>query len=182
MKTVRILLADDSLDEQFFAQRALDKILPAGSTLRIVSSGNEAIAYMIGEGKFSDRKAYPFPTLVITDLNMGDGDGFDVLEFLRTNAAWSVVPRIAFSSSEDEDDVRTAFLLGASAYHLKGGGLQEFEDKMRQILTYWATSKTPPVDETGKLSKTPSAGRRGARYQQPEGGAVMERPSRSGAQ
>ena len=114
---LRILLVDDNLDEQFLIERALHRILPAGSTVRVVNSGHQAIAYMIGEGKFEDRQQYPFPSLIITDLNMPDGDGFDVLEFLQKNPAWSMVPRIVFSTSDNEDDVRTAFFLGASAYH-----------------------------------------------------------------
>ena len=172
----RILLADDSVDEQFLTKRALTKILPPGSAVRTVSSGNEAIAYMIGEGKFSDRESYPFPTLVITDLNMEDGDGFDVLEFLRSNPGWSVVPRIVFSSSDDEDDIRTAFFLGASAYHLKSKPTR-LDQEMRQIFEYWATSQVPPVDESGKLLVTKSAGRRGDRYPQPQAGKVMKRPT-----
>lgn len=172
----RILLADDSLDEQFLTQRVLTKILPAGSTVRVVSSGNEAIAYMIGEGIFSDRESYPFPTLVITDLNMPEGDGFDVLEFIGSNPGWSVVPRIVLSSSDDQDDVRTAFYLGASAYHLKGAP-ERLDSEMRLIFEYWATSQVPPVDESGKLLKTTSDGKRGARFPQIEAGEVMKRPT-----
>lgn len=172
----RILLADDDLTEQFLVKRALNKILPAGSTINIVSSGNQAIAYLMGEGKFHDRKSYPFPSLVITDLNMEDGDGFNVLEFIQNNPGWSVIPRILFSSSDNEDDVRTAFFLGASAYHLKRTDVDGLENQMRQILEYWATSEVPPVDETGRLLKTVSAGGRSARYPQKQAGRTMKRP------
>lgn len=163
----RILLADDSVDEQFLFQRALHTVLPDGASIHVVSSGNEAIAYMIGEGKFGDRQKHPFPTVVVTDLNMDDGDGFDVLEFLKENPAWSIVPRIVFSSSENPDDVRTSFLLGASAYHLKGGGSRVLEKQLRQILEYWASSQVPTVDQTGRLLKTSNIGRRANRYPQP---------------
>ena len=147
--------------------------------MNVVSSGEEAIAYMIGEDKFADRKEFPFPTLVITDLNMDRGDGFDVLEFMQGNPGWSVVPRIVYSSSDDDDDVRTSFLLGASAYHQKPGQGGETEKLLREILAYWSTSHIPPVDETGRLVATKSVGRRGGRYPQPDGGKSMKRPSRS---
>lgn len=176
----RILLVDDSIDDRFLLERALQRILPTGSSICALNSGNKAIAYMIGEGKFSDRKRYPFPTLVVTDLDMRDGDGFDVLEFLQANPAWSVVPRIVFSSSDNENDIRTAFLLGASAYHLKdsvehrGKGLKL---RFQQLLEYWTTSQVPPVDETGRLLQTMSTGRQSARYPQPKGGKKMKRPA-----
>ncbi|HZZ56659.1 MAG TPA: hypothetical protein VFE31_02430, partial [Opitutaceae bacterium] len=68
-----ILLVDDDIDERFLTGRALKKALSERSTVQLVRGGNEAIAYMIGEGEFKDRGAHPFPTVVITDLNMPEG-------------------------------------------------------------------------------------------------------------
>ena len=157
-------MVDDDIDEQFFSKRALQKVLNGRSTVSVVSSGNEAIAYMMGEGKFSDRKTYPFPSLIILDLNMEDGDGFDVLEFMQVNPGWNIVPKILFSSSEDDDDVRTAYFLGASVYHLKPMETKEFEERMREIVRYWSSAQIPPVDESGRTLATESEGHRGARY------------------
>ncbi len=174
---LRVLVIDDDLDERFFAQLALQKVLPEGSTLQMVRSGHLGIAYMIGEGKFSDRATYPFPSLIITDLKMDDGDGFDVLEFLQKNPAWNVVPRLMFSNSADDDDVRTAFMLGVSAYHIKPTGTDQTEERMRSIVEYWAGSEVPPVDRNGKILETNSKGRLGARYAKPvKSGAKMKRP------
>lgn len=175
-KIHRILLIDDDIDEQLLTERALKKVLPKGSTVHLAGSGNDAIAYMIGEGPFRNRREYPFPTLVITDLNMSEGDGFDVLEFLQSNPEWGVVPRIMFSSSDDNDDVRTAFVLGASAYHLKPIGAASLVECMQAILDYWTTSEAPPVDQNGRLMTTSSQGRRGARYPQAKGSLSMKRP------
>ena len=174
---LRILLIDDDVDDQFLAQLALEKVLPPKSSVAVARNGDEAIAYMIGEGVFADRDRHPFPSLVITDLKMPNGDGFDVLEFLQNNPAWNVVPRLMFSSSADADDVRTAYMLGASAYHVKPTGRAELERRMRSIVEYWAGSEVPPVDRTGRVLATSSKGRLGARYPKPpSGGAVMERP------
>jgi len=174
----RILVVDDDLDGRFFTERALQKVLPEGSTIHLVVSGNEAIKYMMGEGAFSSRREYPFPTLIITDLKMPDGDGFDVLEFLQTNPEWGVVPRIMLSSSQDDDDVRTAFFLGASAYHLKPMKQDTLIEFMRSLLAYWSSCEVPPVDEHGRLRVTTSSGRLGSRYPQPKGGATMKRPKK----
>lgn len=171
----RILLIDDDADERALTDHALKLALPTGSTVHLAVSGDQAIRYMIGEGEYADRRQFPFPTLVITDLNMPDGDGFDVLEFLKANPQWSVVPRILFSSSSDDDDVRTAFALGASAVHVKPISSSQLAECMRAILEYWARCEIPPIDESGKLALT-TAGRRGFRYPQPGGSSVMERP------
>jgi CheY-like chemotaxis protein len=174
---LRILLIDDDVDDHFLSQLALEKVLPPGSTVHAARSGDEAIAYMIGEQKFSNRDVYPFPSLIITDLRMPDGDGFDVLEFLQNNPAWNVVPRLMFSTSADPDDIRTAYMLGASAYHVKPALLADLERRMRAIVEYWGGSEVPPVDRTGRVLPTNSAGRLGARYAKPApGGEKMERP------
>lgn len=174
---LRVLVIDDDLDDQFFSQLALEKVLPAGSTVQLIHSGNQGIAYMIGEGKFADRQTFPFPSLIITDLKMADGDGFHVLEFLQKNPAWNVVPRLMFSNSTNDDDVRTAYMLGASAYHVKPMGKAQTEKRMRSIVEYWAGSEVPPVDRTGRILTTNSVGRLGARYAKPaDGGPAMERP------
>ena len=155
----QLLLIENDLDDQFLMKRALAKILPANSVY-VVTSGDEGIAYMIGEGRFADRALFPFPTLLITDLNMEHGNGFDVLEFMQANPGWNVVPKIVFSRSSDEHDVQTAYVLGASACQLKSSGSAALEKQMREIIGYWATTQLPPVDVTGRLPETKSTGRR----------------------
>lgn len=172
----RILLIDDDLDQRLLSERALKKSLTGRSTVNLVNSGNEAIRYMIGEGPYADRETHPFPSLVVTDLKMPDGDGFDVLEFLQSNPAWSVVPRVVLSSSDDDDDVRTAFMLGASAYHHKPANVLKLVECMRDMLAYWLTSEVPPVDESGRVLVTSSTDRLGARYPRPAAAARMKRP------
>lgn len=173
----RILLVDDDLDERLLTERALRKCVGAKSSIHLANSGNHAIRYMIGEEEYADRTRFPFPTLVITDLNMVDGDGFDVLEFLQTNPEWVVVPRIMLSCSSDDDDVRTAFLLGVSAYHRKPIGSEQLAALLKALLAYWTSSEVPPVDETGRLMVTRCEGRRGARFPQPKGAMSMIRPA-----
>lgn len=109
---------------------------------------------------------------------MRDGDGFEVLEFMQANPGWNVVPRVIFSLSDDADDVRTAYLLGASGYHLKPPKPAGLDRCMREILAYWSTVQFPAVDESGRTLATSSLGRRGARYAQPEAGLQMHRPAR----
>lgn len=168
-----ILLVDDDLGQQFLSRRALAKALGERSTIQLVGGGNEAIAYMIGEGAFADRQRHPFPTLIITDLHMPDGDGFDVLEFLQCNPQWSVVPRILLSASDNDDDVRTAFFLGVSAYHQRG---LDLDGCMRRIVEYWIHCEVPPVDEHGRLITTPNLVGPGTRYKQLPPGDKMRRP------
>ncbi|MBA4137227.1 MAG: two-component system response regulator [Opitutus sp.] len=171
----RILLVDDNADDRFLTERVLRRILPAGSMVIIATCGNEAVDYLMAEGRFADRAAHPFPSLLITDLEMPDGDGFEVLAFMQGNDAWSVVPRIVFSSAARDDDVRTAFQLGASAYHEKPVMPPENEACLRRIIDYWSTCAIPAVDACGRLIISEQPGVRGARYAPPECDGKMRR-------
>lgn len=160
---LRILLVEDDCDQQFLTMRAAQKAVQNLGSVNCAASGREAIAYMIGEAAFADRARHPFPTIVVTDLNMPDGDGFEVLDFMRTNSAWCIVPRIVLTSSDNDDDIRTAYRLGASAYHVKPVTLLETERQFAAIITYWSTTHLPtsaPVAtaSTRAITRTPSRG------------------------
>ena len=46
--------------------------------IHTINGGREAIAYMMGEGKYADRRVYAYPTFITTDLKMPGADGFDL--------------------------------------------------------------------------------------------------------
>ena len=172
----RVLIVEDEPDDRFLLERVFRKVLGDQGSVHLVADGEEAIAYVRGDGKYADRKLYPFPSFILTDLNMPKVDGFGFLEFLKANPAWNVIPRIVFSSSEDDDDIRTAYLVGATVYHRKPATLERLKECAQHMVDYWITCEVPPMDETGRLLKTDRRGKLGERFGQPEGGPRMDRP------
>lgn len=112
-----ILVVEDNRDDQFFIQRALDR-LSSGLSVRFVASGDEAVAYLDGCGVYADRLIFPFPAFVITDLNMLHGDGFSVLSYLQASA-FGRTRVMMLSSSDDPEHRRRAYGLGARCYCVK---------------------------------------------------------------
>ena len=88
-----ILVVEDDKNDQALIERAFRK-LGVTDPIQIVDDGLEAIAYMMGDGKYSDRNTFAYPTFIITDLKMPRADGFAVLEFLKGNPQWAVVQRL----------------------------------------------------------------------------------------
>jgi CheY-like chemotaxis protein len=162
-----ILIVEDDPNDQFLIKEALKQI-GVTDPIQAVGSGAEAIAYMMGEGKYSDRQKYAYPTFIMTDLKMPNGDGFAVLEFLKSNPQWKVIPTIVLSASSDLDDIKKSYMLGASSYHIKPRSQQELRKQLEVINAYWMTCQVPQVDITGKQLVTDSEGKLGERFKQDE--------------
>src|SRR5512140_3272722 len=113
-----ILVVEDEPNDQALIELAFRDIGVTGP-IHLLSNGKAAIAYLMGEGQYADRHKYAYPSFIITDLKMPGADGFAVLEHLKANPEWAVIPTVVLSASADLDDIRTAYLLGASTYHLK---------------------------------------------------------------
>jgi CheY-like chemotaxis protein len=164
-KTAAILIVDDNPNEQILFTRALRK-LGIPNPIRCVSSGNKAIAYLNGDGMYADRSGFPYPTFILTDLKMPDGDGFRLLEDLKANPDWAVIPTVVFSGSTDTDDIKKCFMLGASSYFVKPSTLDELQSMIKILYDYWNMGQTPETDDSGRQLHTESAGKMGDRFPQ----------------
>ncbi|MFN7140079.1 MAG: response regulator, partial [Limisphaerales bacterium] len=68
---------------------------------------------------------FPLPDILILDLKMPKKNGFDVLEWVRSQASFHNLPVIILSSSDMPEDVQRAYALGASTYFVKSIGYQD---------------------------------------------------------
>ena len=158
-----ILVVQDKANSTNFIQSAFKKI-GVSDPVHFLNGGRQAIAYMMGEGEFADRAQFAYPTFVLTDLHMSDGDGFSVLEFLKTNPEWAIIPTIVLSESADLDDIKSSYLLGASSYHLKPTSLAGMTHLILVLHAYWMTCEVPEVDRTGRQLTTDDRGRLSERF------------------
>jgi CheY-like chemotaxis protein len=115
--TYRVLMVDDSEDDGRLLELAFQKLDQFRLLGRAVD-GNQAIAYLKGEGKYANRAWYPFPDVLLLDLRMPRVDGFDVLEWLR-NQSFPDLRIIVLSGSDYTDDIGRALELGAHFYRTK---------------------------------------------------------------
>lgn len=118
MNSKFILLVEDDEDDAFFMKRALAKA-EIDMTVHIAVNGQEALDYLKGAGKFSDRSQYPLPTIVFLDLKLPYVHGFEVLKWIRSQPALNDVPVIVLTSSPEPRDREKAMQLGAKTYLVK---------------------------------------------------------------
>ena len=81
-----ILLVEDDPNDVFFLQYAFQKIGVA-APMKVVQDGRQAIDYLAAEGVFANRAIFPFPSLVLLDLNLPYVPGLDVLKWISTQPA-----------------------------------------------------------------------------------------------
>ena len=160
-----IMVVDDDPNDLIFIEKAF-RAIGVKDPIHTINGGLEAIAYMMGEGKFSDRNLYAYPTFITTDLKMPGADGFAVLEHLKQNPEWAVIPTVVLTSSSDLDDIKKAYMLGASSYHLKPSSPADLRRQLKVLHDYWLTCEVPEVDSSGRQVRTDSNGKLGERFAQ----------------
>lgn len=107
-----ILVAENDEDDVLLMQEAFAsaEIL---NPVQIVKNGEEAIEYLSGAGEFSDRAKYPLPGLVLLDLQMPRKNGFEVLQWMRTQPVFKVLPVVVLTGLKDTLQIRRAYEMGA---------------------------------------------------------------------
>jgi two-component system chemotaxis response regulator CheY len=75
--------------------------------------------------------------LVITDLNMPNMDGFELIKALRENAAYKAVPVIILTSLTDEASKDTGAGLGVNSYLVKPFSLEKIQYEVAKYIS-WA--------------------------------------------
>lgn len=113
-----ILLVDDSDDDLSLLKHAC-RAAHFKASLQTVSNGEEAVAYLKGEGAYCNRDKFPLPIVMLLDLNMPGTNGFGVLTWLRTQPALRRLTIITLTASPRPEDVERAFDLGTNAYLVK---------------------------------------------------------------
>ena len=122
-KRQTVLLADDDDNDSWFFEVAFNKHAD-GTTLVRLRDGAEAIAYLSGEGKLSDRTRHPYPELLVLDLEMPRETGFEVLAWFQQQPHLRHIPVVVLSASKDRTSIQRSLDLGANSYLTKPGQVQ----------------------------------------------------------
>ena len=141
-----ILLVDDSENDVTLMNIAFRKA-GLNSPVQVVHNGEEAIAYLAGEGRYTDRNKFPLPAVMLLDLNMPMKDGFDVLAWLRKQSGLKRLSIIVLTSSLRPKDVERAFELGAHSYLVKPAALEDLVAMIRCLRDWLKINHFPPLNE-----------------------------------
>jgi CheY-like chemotaxis protein len=141
-----ILIAEDNENDLLMLRRAFRQA-SITAPAQYVSDGEQAIAYLEGEGKFSRREEFPLPDVLLLDLKMPRKNGFDVLEWLRGQPSLRDLRVVVLTTSEELRDVNRAYALGAASFLTKPVNFVEFKDTIQAMYNYWmALNRRPKIE------------------------------------
>jgi CheY-like chemotaxis protein len=114
-----ILCADDDDDDRLLIKEAFESAeIP--SALSFVENGQDLLDYLRHSGKYSGSSIpSPRPDLVLLDLNMPHKDGREVLREIKSDSRLCGIPIIVLTTSNEREDVRRCYALGANRFICK---------------------------------------------------------------
>lgn len=129
-----VLLAEDSPDDALLMLKAW-KTAGLKNRLCHVEDGEQAVAYLKGQGTYADREQHPFPISMFLDLKLPRIDGLDVLAEVRATPHLSRLNVDVLSASVRSSDIDRALELGANSYLVKPSRF----DSLVTMLRGWQT-------------------------------------------
>ena len=115
-----VLIVDDSAAIRKILQRVLAQTeIPLGTILE-AGDGLEAL----------ERLRANHVGLVLSDINMPNMDGIELLTQIRANAAWKSIPVVMITTEGSQEKVMQALQLGASGYVRKPFTPDQIKEKL----------------------------------------------------
>jgi len=145
MKTrAAILLVEDEESDILIFQRTFSKAQIL-NPLIILESSEEAMQYLDGQGKYSDREEFPLPSLALLDLKLPRIDGYELLQWIRSRKTFQGVRLVALTGFDDERTIARALECGADAVLTKPLDLKCLVQASQMFGGFWTWS--PAVEE-----------------------------------
>ncbi len=124
----RVLIVEDSNAVRTFVRGALEdedfQRAVGGFDVLEAASGFEAMALM-PRGPFA---------CVVTDINMGDINGLEIVNFVRKSEHHRDTPVVIISTQSSARDIERGLALGANAYLPKPFSAAALQDVVRQLV------------------------------------------------
>ena len=146
MENKVILMVEDNPRDEALTLRALKKNNIVNEVV-VAHDGVEALDFLFGTGRYSERDTTEMPLLILLDLKLPKVDGLQVLHRIRTDEHTKRVPVVVFTSSSEDEDLIKSYNLGANSYVRKPVDFEQFLDATRQLGLYWLVlNQVAPAD------------------------------------
>jgi two-component system, OmpR family, alkaline phosphatase synthesis response regulator PhoP len=117
-----VLIVEDDPDQLALADL---RVSMAGYKVRVASTVNAFLHSMLDDGA---------PDLLLLDVTLPDGNGFELLTKMRRHAVLGSLPIVMLTSENEPEDIGKGLLLGADGYITKPYTKNILADVIRRVL------------------------------------------------
>lgn len=134
MEEIFILIAEDDADDRFLLRSAFEEN-GYKDKLEFVENGVEMLDYL---HKLIEKGTEAvLPRFILLDLNMPKKDGREVLKEIKQNVKLTKIPIIIFSTTNNEQEMRRCYELGANSYITKPNSFESLIKTVAALRSYW---------------------------------------------
>lgn len=141
MEEILILIAEDDADDRFLLQAAFEEN-GFRDKLEFVENGVELIEYIRNISDINSE--VKTPRFILLDLNMPKKDGREVLKEIKQHPQFRKIPVIIFSTTNNEQEMRRCYDLGANSYITKPNSFESLIKTVAALRGYWIHTTSIP--------------------------------------
>ncbi len=140
MEEVLILIAEDDADDRYLLQSAFEEN-GYSDKLVFVENGVELLDFL----HQIDGNLVKLPRFILLDLNMPKKDGREVLKEIKQNQYFKQIPIIIFSTTNNEQEMKRCYELGANSYITKPNSFENLIKTVAAVRSYWINTTSFPA-------------------------------------
>jgi CheY-like chemotaxis protein len=144
----RILMVEDDPKDVELSLTALEEYNLANEVV-VVGDGEEALDYLYCRGTYASRTGEN-PAVMLLDLKLPKVDGLEVLQAVKSDERFRLIPVVVLTSSREEKDMVASYKLGVNGYVVKPVNFHEFVNAIRELGVFWAIINEPPPGSVKK--------------------------------
>ncbi|HEY9652981.1 MAG TPA: response regulator [Coleofasciculaceae cyanobacterium] len=138
-----VLYVEDDAAYVLLLRRALQRSkLDSLPNLRVVTTAEDAIRYLLRQPPYNDLIANPSPALVLTDLRLPGRSGLQLVEWLRGQPEFEGLSIVMLTGSALDEDIEQAYELGVNFCLIKPAEVDSLVSIIQALSLYWVPAPT----------------------------------------
>lgn len=150
-RALSILLVEDSAADEMLAREALRNAC-TNVDIFAVHDGQEALDYLRGRHPMYSGNR---PDIILLDLNLPRMDGATLLREIKRDNDLKAIPVVVLTNSLDTDQLLASYRDQASGYCVKSFDVDEFQEKLSKLVTYWSSMPLPSMQFRAAMATSP---------------------------